>query len=403
MTYALFLAAAALLFATASWRDLRVGLFLLAAALPSYLLRFEIANVPMTLLEVFILTFVAVWAMKTKPTLRSLVPNGWTVPIALLLLAATVGVVVSSDRLGALGVWKAYFVEPILLFLAVSRMEKPHEPIFRGLAAGGLFVATVAILQRVTGLGIPVPWDVEGRVTSVFPYPNAVGLLLGPVIVIAVASWKRSRLFQAAAVLCSVAIVLSQSEAAVVAVLATLFVAAIVTKRTRKAALAVAVVATVLIAASPFRQTAIDKLSFRDYSGNVRRSQWEETINMLADRPVFGAGLNGYQTALAPYHTHPEYEIFQYPHQIVLNVWTELGLLGLVAFVLLAVHAVCRTPAFRLSDPSALALLVLVETDIHGLADVPYFKNDLSAMTWLLIAVIAANAYAAISRSNRNA
>lgn len=403
MTYALFLAAAALLFATASWRDLRVGLFLLAAALPSYLLRFEIANVPMTLLEVFILTFVAVWAMKTKPTLRSLVPNGWTVPIALLLLAATVGVVVSSDRLGALGVWKAYFVEPILLFLAVSRMEKPHEPIFRGLAAGGLFVATVAILQRVTGLGIPVPWDVEGRVTSVFPYPNAVGLLLGPVIVIAVASWKRSRLFQAAAVLCSVAIVLSQSEAAVVAVLATLFVAAIVTKRTRKAALAVAVVATVLIAASPFRQTVIDKLSFRDYSGNVRRSQWEETINMLADRPVFGAGLNGYQTALAPYHTHPEYEIFQYPHQIVLNVWTELGLLGLVAFVLLAVHAVRRTPAFRLSDPSALALLVLVETDIHGLADVPYFKNDLSAMTWLLIAVIAANAYAAISRSNRNA
>lgn len=402
MIYASLLIASALLFATASWRDLRVGLFLLAAALPSYLLRFEIANVPMTLLEVFILTFVAVWAMKTKPTLRSLVPNGWTVPIALLLLAATVGVVVSSDRLGALGVWKAYFVEPILLFLAVSRMEKPHEPIFRGLAAGGLFVATVAILQRVTGLGIPVPWDVEGRVTSVFPYPNAVGLLLGPVIVIAVASWKRSRLFQAAAVLCSIAIVLSQSEAAVVAVLAALFVAAVATKRLRTAAIAVAVVATVLVAASPFRQTVIDKLTFRDYSGNVRRSQWEETRNMLADHPVFGAGLNGYQPALAPYHTHPEIEIFQYPHEIVLNIWTELGLLGLAAFVLLALR-VANAWRGTGTPPVTIAALALFETAVHGLADVPYFKNDLSAMTWLLIAVIAANAYAATPRPNRNA
>ncbi|NBS41523.1 O-antigen ligase family protein, partial [bacterium] len=342
MIYAAFLVVTVALFATMSWRDLRVGLFLLSAALPTYLLRFEIAHVPMTLLEALIVTFVAVWAAKTKPSITSLIPTGWTLPIALLLVAATVGVAVSPDRLGALGVWKAYFVEPILLFLVVSRMEKPSEPIFRGLAAGGLFVAACAIAQRVTGLGIPVPWDVEGRVTSVFPYPNAVGLLLGPVIVVGVVEslsqkvveWRKTIFFLGTAAICSIAIVLSQSEAAIVAVLATLFVAAIATKRTRKAAVAVAVVATVLITASPFRQTVVDKLTFRDYSGNVRRSQWEETWNMLSDRPIFGAGLNGYQTALAPYHTHPEYEIFQYPHQIALNTWTELGLLGLVAFAL---------------------------------------------------------------------
>lgn len=124
---------------------------------------------------------------------------------------------------------------------------------------------------------------------------------------------------------------------------------------------------------------------------------------MLSDRPIFGAGLNGYQTALAPYHTHPEYEIFQYPHQIALNTWTELGLLGLVAFALLVVQVIRHSPTFPLSGSSTLATLALLETSIHGLADVPYFKNDLSAMTWLLIAIIAANAYAAISRTNRNA
>jgi len=45
---------------------------------------------------------------------------------------------------------------------------------------------------------------------------------------------------------------------------------------------------------------------------------------------------------------------------------------------------------------TALAFLALVQMSIHGLADVPYFKNDLAMMAWLILAVIAASAYAKI-------
>ena len=242
-----------------------------------------------------------------------------------------------------------------------------------------------------------------------FPYPNAVGLYLGPIVVTSsllslrgpqAEAISRARLlrfarndkwlFISTAVLGSVAIVLAQSEAAIAAVLTTLFVAAVSTKRFRTAALSVAAVTTIVVAVVlPLRHFALDKLAFRDYSETVRLSQWTETIDMLKDHALFGAGLNGYPAAMIPYHRAAQFEIFQYPHTLFLNIWVELGLLGLVAFALLA-WRVARSPV-------AIAFFPLLAMTLHALFDVPYFKNDLAAMTWIFLAVAAAT-YAKNSR-----
>ena len=108
---------------------------------------------------------------------------------------------------------------------------------------------------------------------------------------------------------------------------------------------------------------------------------------MLLDHPAFGAGLNAYPQTLAPYHDNTLYEIFQYPHNLFLNIWTELGLLGLIAFFWLAWLIIRTAVHGRLkSRPYVLALFAaLLAMTIHGLVDVPYFKNDLSVLTWILI------------------
>ncbi len=189
-----------------------------------------------------------------------------------------------------------------------------------------------------------------------------------------------------------IAIILAQSEAAIAAVLLTTFAIFLLDKRTRKFAAAAAVIVIILAATiAPLRNNMEQKISFQDFSGTVRRAQWAETIEMLKDRPLLGAGLSGYKTAVAPYHKHPEWEIFQYPHQIVLNVWTELGALGLLAFIYLAVLVVRSVlPLFKgeLEGVTVAAFAALLEMTLHGLVDVPYFKNDLAAMTWLLFAVL---------------
>ncbi|MCH8049550.1 hypothetical protein IH979_02465, partial [Patescibacteria group bacterium] len=77
-------------------------------------------------------------------------------------------------------------------------------------------------------------------------------------------------------------------------------------------------------------------------------------------------------------------------HNIFLNIWSELGILGLLAFFWLAFYTIRtiqihRDDALKLAAFAALATMV-----IHGLVDVPYFKNDLAVMTWLLLAIISA-------------
>ena len=119
----------------------------------------------------------------------------------------------------------------------------------------------------------------------------------------------------------------------------------------------------------------------QDSSGLVRRAQWSETLTMLADRPFLGAGLNGYPAALAPYHDATFYEIFQYPHEIFLNSWSELGLIGLIALFIGAI-LVARTTWRRKDEVLVLAFAVAILTmTIHGLVDVPFFKNDLAILT----------------------
>jgi hypothetical protein len=109
------------------------------------------------------------------------------VPLALLFLAAGVGVAVSPVTLSALGLLKAYVIEPLLLFLMVRDLfldEADRAKLLRALALGGAFAALLGIAQYALDAGIPAPWDIERRVTGPFPYPNALGLYLAPIITI---------------------------------------------------------------------------------------------------------------------------------------------------------------------------------------------------------------------------
>jgi putative inorganic carbon (HCO3(-)) transporter len=212
------------------------------------------------------------------------------------------------------------------------------------------------------------------------------------------------------ALLSSIAIVLAESEAAIVSVVATLLIAGLLNRKTR---VLNAVILTLLTLLTLLTPPLLSKLTLQDYSGGGRLSQWSETIDMLQDHWLLGVGLSGYPTALEPYHKATHLEIFQYPHNIVLNIWVELGVLGLIAFVLLAYQVLVslRAPpkprakrggkqssggllrrfAPR-NDTRLVIFLALLQMTIHGLVDVPYFKNDLAILTWILLAIVFAYA-----------
>ena len=102
-------------FVVLSYRRTIWGLSIIVLMLPSYLYRFNILGLPSTLLELMILLLFGIWLIKGWPhkykdlrklstTLKSLL--GLWLVVSLMALAV-------NPTLAALGLWRAYFLEPL--------------------------------------------------------------------------------------------------------------------------------------------------------------------------------------------------------------------------------------------------------------------------------------------------
>lgn len=396
-----FLAYAIVAFAKPRWAFL-----LFVAFLPAYLIRFPLAGIPTTALEVMFGILAVAWFLKRVKRLIDI--KGWGALLLLWLGVATLQMFVSPDFRAAAGVWKAYFIEPVLLFLMACDFLRTHEERDQALRAlGGTAVAigALALVQHFTGWGVPPPFngvpippatEAEFRSTAFYGFPNAIGLFLAPLIPLFLGClWadRKKRIlapFWAGVVVFSgLALVLAESEGAIIGAAAGVFAAGVLHPKTRKLALGVSAIGLlVILAVAPLRDFAVEKGTLSDWSGRVRKEIWSETAAMLKDRPLLGAGLSGYKIVFAPYHKAGHIEIFQYPHQLFLNFWVELGLAGVVVFLLMMARffqQALATKAWTLAG-GGVALLV------HGLVDVPYFKNDLAMLFWLLMAFACSHA-----------
>ncbi len=373
--------------------------------LPLYVIRFKIGPLPTTFLEFAFGVFVVAYLIERR---WSCFADGWEElgkwrrPLIGWIIATWFAAFVGPDILAGVGLWRAYVLEPVILFVILADMLRTAElraAFQRSVLLSVVPIATWALIQFVTGYGIPHPWNVsitEGRrATGPFPFPNALALfatpigawafiewLLRPKPSVALVSWLASLL----------AIGCAKSDGGFLAFLIVAMLGLFIHSRGRKWAIGLVVIATIILAAvAPVRQKVWNVLTFHEWSGQVRLFIWRETWDMLKDRPILGAGLGAYPETFKPYHKATAIEIFQYPHNIILNLWSELGMLGLVAALWIGIVWVgCalqnqKEPLRRLA---ALAPLIVIF--IHGLVDVPYFKNDLAMMFWMLLVLTVA-------------
>lgn len=362
----------------------------LPLALPLYLVRFKIGPLPTTLLEVYLLVlFVAAtlgfgmvsWSKGWKSM------SEWRWPVLLWSVATLAAVFWSPSMVTGLGLWRAYVLEPVLVFVLLFGLRDivDRKRIEQSMRIVITIVGFWAIYQYVTGQGIPSPWNVSiadgRRATGPFPYPNALALFVVPFGAYLFSRWieaKREWWLLASWAMAFLSAFLAKSDGGMLALAVATWFVLVVRRETRRIAIVLAVVGTVfVVAVAPLRGAFIEQATFSGWSGRVRTWTWTETWNMLKDHPVLGAGFGGYPTVFKPYHEKTFIEIFQYPHTIVFNVWSEAGLVGLFAFGWVVVTWIRKRVSW-------IAMAPLIAILIHGLVDVPYFKNDLAIAFWLL-------------------
>lgn len=378
------------------------------ALIPAYVVRWHVGPLPTTLLENAILLTIAVFVVESVrdqnlPVWRMPV----TVPAIVFLVAGAVSIAVAPDHRAAFGLYRAYLIEPIgfgLVLWNTASTPRRALMVVAGLAVGGAVAGLANAAVVLNALRHHAYDIVNTPPVVIYNTANAVALYLVPLIAVSAAialHWpgRRERVAAAAfALVGAICVLLSFSRGGYLA-LAAVALGLALSHRWRWFLIAGAVVVGVVLMQIPVIasrvRTDVD-LSNPHNTLVGRFHLWSVTLQMLRDHPMFGAGLSGFSTTIGPYWNPTNIDRYTYPHNIVLNFWTETGILGVIAFAwILLTGFQYAWRGWRHSDSEWKVihlgvLLALVAVVVHGLVDVPYWKNDLSVEFWALIGLIFA-------------
>jgi putative inorganic carbon (HCO3(-)) transporter len=396
-------------------RNLVFAAAFLLAILPAYQIRGGLFGIPTTALEIALLVFLAFVALAHVRTGRRPLWGEAQILLLFFLAVSAAAALISPDVREALGLWRAYFFEPVLYFLAlinVVRSSRDIAVLFFGLGTSMIVIGLVSFWQALGLLSAPLPYagEMPPRLSSLFPYPNAVALFVVPVVLLfmpfllsSLAERRRSVFLVGGVLFGTFALFASVSESGFLGFFAGLAVLLLLLKRYR-ILLALIVLLVLVIALVPTAREHIAALAtFSDTSTDVRLRLWEGTLNLLSARPIVGAGLAGFPAIYDLYRDPAHVELLLYPHSILLNFWVEIGLAGLLlilAFLFRFFQRLARPFSPRLEPYRVGLIAAMVGLLVHGLFDVPYFKNDLAILFWTFLA--CGVLLAGLERQNKN-
>lgn len=386
----------------------------------------------------------------TRPAIQAI----WANPFCILfLIAGTLGILVAQPggRGAALREWRWLVVEP-LLFYSLIPILRPTRVEARGPAAqtpaqparpwsfmvypflvGGALVGLLGILQflgldLVPAIGSKVGFSddrifVEGvqRVSSVYGHPNNLGLYMGRVWPLAAALalgelwWNdeqrndpagtsrsfpwRGLLFVSCALLALGGLLVSFSKGALLGGLVALVVLVLASREQLPVMLRrwliPALGGALVLAGVAGLALGVERINPLGATSGIRLSTWASTLAMLRDHPILGIGLDQfgllYPRYIDPALANTNEQFTSHPHNLLLDIWLRLGLLGLVAFGGLLARFY-RQLAIGLrrgfGAPLAVGLVAAMAAALtHGLVDNFYFVPDLAFAFWLFLAL----------------
>ncbi|MFA5022176.1 MAG: O-antigen ligase family protein [Patescibacteria group bacterium] len=383
--------------------------------LPTYLCRSQIWFVPITYLELCLLVTFFGWFIQAKPyKLQATSYKLYLLPILLFIIAATISIFIAPNKITAAGLWKAYFIEPILFFLVLINVVKSDQDkkiILWALGISSLLISFLAIYQKFTAFGIAQPiWIAPSRrrVTAIFSSPNAVGLYLGPIITIylgwLIAEFKNwlgaiGKLLILIPAIIAIIFTVSQGTwlgliAAIIFLISFAFLPQL-KFQLKINKLQLLLMLLIIIISLLVLPIAADKLlNLTSQSSQNRIILWQMSEKYLLSSPknfIFGSGILGFAQIQNQLRNPLKMEPLLYAHNIFFNFWLELGLLGLSSFIILIIQFFKKGLSEVNKENRWLKLglmAAMITILVHGFIDVPYFKNDLAVLFWLIIALL---------------
>jgi O-antigen ligase len=313
---------------------------------------------------------------------------------AAYLLLGIFGIATADLQSVAVTEWRVLFAEPLMLIGV--------------LVAAAVVVCGVGLVQFVRGEAIITAEGGARRLASVYGSPNNAALFLGRALPFAFAfalfpagrQWRVGGALAAGLLLVTLA--LTQSAGGLLLGAPAGLLAVLAFRFGRRAAWALAglpVLAAGGVVLAGVSERFARLFSLNEGTNFFRLRVWQSALDMIADRPLTGFGLDQFLYAYRSRYLLPDAwqePNLSHPHHLVLDHWLRLGLPGVIW--LIALHIVfwrALLGRFRAAGSAleracwAGAGGAMSATIAHGLVDNSLFVSDLAFVFFFLLALTA--------------
>lgn len=380
--------------------------------IPFYFFRFSLLNIPTNVYEIAVL-FSLVFFCCFSFLEHSKIKFGSVWPY-LFLFVVFISALFSIDKVNAFGIFKGWFLVPVIFYFLIINLFNREEvsklsvPVYLSLAV----ISVWSYLQSLGIFGLLFYQKNDPsllgylskenfRLLGPFESPNYLAMFLVPALFLAlpILTYLKSGkkpFYYLGLIPFGLAVFdlcMTGSRGGILA-FSLAFLALLVAKfkhlkgQAKKITLSLAIVFVLLVGFVLGGQT----FGGRSGSDSSRMSIYNYSLELIYKNPFLGIGLGDFQTKIKDISLSDS--AFQtqtlpfalHPHNLFLALWLNVGLAGLVLFLIIIINLFLRlkkegTVISVILFSSMLAILA------QGLFDTTYFKNDLAALFWLIIAL----------------
>ena len=324
--------------------------------------------------------------------------------IGLVGVASIISLFAFGTNAEKIAQWVVLYAQPLVLFVLMRFFANGDERVLRNFKIAAYVIVgaagALAVIQYFTLFTLPQEWwgnaNEPKRAIAFFAHANAFGLFITPLLAWLIpdvvekfnSTDAKKYWYVAAWLVGGAGIFLSLSRGAWLglAIAAGVYV---LLSANKKMIIGFAIASLILagvVASVPNLRYRVLLPFMGEKSAVARVSLWNTGWQEISDSPILGKGVNGFSDNWEKYNTDPNLEHYNFPHNIFLNFWVDLGLLGLLGMVIVFAATIWQGIKNRRNTLALGALLFVVAMVFHGLIDIPYLKNDLALVFWLMLA-----------------
>jgi len=334
-----------------------------------------------------LLIFLGAYLIYKKPLFTK--KSGLVYPFVFFYLALSLSLFFSQDRFNSLAQLYQYLSGLGLLWVASSLPAEDRLNTIKLILLAGLIISALAIYQYLFGFkhvldylspnqtSWPFLLSYLQRKRAFFPFvtPGALGGYLAMVMFLSLSS--KNRIWFILPVF--VALLLTKSVSAFACLLGGLVVYFAVQHKLKRINILLLGGLFLLVLIMIIGRSATEQGYLQPgFSALMRLNYWQETLMIIRDHPLVGIGLGNFNLANS-----------RYAHNSYLQVWAEMGILGLVSLIWI-IWAVMRAGLKKLTQTpgqkqAACLLAASAVFLMHNAIDFTFFLPEVSLIWWVIL------------------